>query len=151
VANLPAACVSTVDGGGDPLTPSLAMASLVNSGCYMKGSSVLTPPAYGTAGMAGRNIFRDSGFKNLDLSVYKTWKIKERYSAEFRAEFFNILNHPNFANPYGGRNGYLNNDPSSGATGTFGCGFVTPDAAATNPVVGSGGARDVQLGLKLTF
>jgi hypothetical protein len=64
-------------------------------------------------------------------------------------EFFNILNHPNFANPYGGQNGYGNNDP--GAPGAFGCGCATPDIAAANPAVGSGGPRSVQLGLKFTF
>jgi len=54
-----------------------------------------------------------------------------------------------FANPYGGQNGYGNNDP--GAPGTFGCGCATPDIAAANPAVGSGGPRSVQLGLKFTF
>ena len=88
----------------------------------------------------------------MDLSIYKTWTFTEKISAQFRAEFFNVLNHPEFANPYGGRNGYLNNDPTIGTTsGTFGCGCTTPDAAATNPVVGTGGARDIQFGLKLTF
>jgi hypothetical protein len=97
----------------------------------------------------GRNIFRDSGFKNWDFSLLKNWKFTERFSAQFRAEFFNILNHPNFANPYGARAGYDNNDPSGGLG--FGCGCITPDAAATNFVLGSGGARDIQFGLKLLF
>ncbi len=78
----------------------------------------------------------------------KKWKFTERFSAQFRAEFFNVLNHPNFANPYGGQNGFGLNDPSAGG---FGCGCVTPDVAAANPVIGSGGARAVQLGLKLLF
>ena len=37
----------------------------------------------------GRNIFRDTGFKNVDLSVAKNWKLGERLAAQFRAEFFN--------------------------------------------------------------
>jgi hypothetical protein len=41
------------------------------------------------------------------------------------------------------------NDPS-GAT-SFGCGCATPDIPAGNPIVGSGGARDIQFGLKFTF
>ena len=36
----------------------------------------------------------------------KGWKFRERLTAQFRAEFFNVLNHPNFANPYGASNGF---------------------------------------------
>ena len=102
----------------------------------------------GTIGNAGRNIFRDSGFKNLDLSVTKVWKIKERLNTQFRAEFFNLFNHPNFANP-GGPAGAGFNDPS--APTSFGCGCNTPDQVAPNPVLGSGGSRSIQLGLKLLW
>jgi hypothetical protein len=97
----------------------------------------------------GRNMFRDSGFRNWDFSVAKNWKIGELLTAQFRGEFFNFLNHPNFANPYGGQNGWAHNDPS--APGTFGCACATPDVAASNPVIGSGGSRAVQLSLKLIF
>jgi Carboxypeptidase regulatory-like domain/TonB dependent receptor/TonB-dependent Receptor Plug Domain len=121
----------------------------VVGGCYMKGNSVMIPPAVGTFGTMGRNLFRDSGFRNWDFSVAKNWKFKERFGAQFRAEFFNVLNHPNFANPFGGQNGFGMNDPS--APGSFGCGCATPDVAGSNPVLGSGGARAIQLGLKLLF
>jgi hypothetical protein len=121
-------------------------------GCYVKGKSVMVPPALGTFGTMGRNLFRDSGFRDWDLSVFKNFKFRERFSGQFRAEFFNVLNHPNFANPYGGPNGfgtvgYWN--PL--APGLFGCGCATPDVAAGNPVVGSGDARAIQLGFKLLF
>jgi hypothetical protein len=133
-----------LDGG----TPGLATAALTDFGCYAKGNSFMLPPAYGTFGTMGRNSFKDSGFRNWDFSIQKKWKFTERSSAQFRAEFFNILNHPNFANPYGGQNGLGLNDPS---VPPFGCGCVTPDVAAANPIIGSGGARAVQLGLKLLF
>ena len=102
-----------------------------------------------------RNPFRDQGFRNWDMSVSKVFKIKERLSAQFRAELFNVLNRPNFVNPYGGPGGAgTPNDinPSKAGTGT-GLGYVlnTPDAASSNPVLGSGGSRDLQLGLKLIF
>lgn len=126
-----------------------SMATLSTAGCFVEGSSIMTPPALGTYGTAGRNIFRDSGFKDWDVSVAKNFKYRERLTAQFRAEFFNVLNHPNFANPYGGPNFLGNNDPSAGIGA--GCGCVTPDQAGSNPVLGSGGARDIQLGLKLTF
>jgi hypothetical protein len=128
-------------------TPGM-LTALGTWGCYAKGSSIMIPPAYGTFGTMRRNLFPDSGFRNLDFSLAKNFHFGERLRAQFRAEFFNILNHPNFANPYGGQNGYGNNDP--GVPG-FGCGCATPDVVAANPAVGSGGPRSVQLGLKLTF
>jgi hypothetical protein len=128
--------------------------SLGMFGCYAKGGSVMIPPALGSFGTMGRNLFRDSGFRNWDFSVAKTWKVVERLSIQFRAEFFNILNHPNFANPFGGQNGFGTggyNDPSTAGAGLFGCGCATPDKAAANPVIGSGGPRATQFGLKLIF
>jgi hypothetical protein len=142
-----AACAAqalAVDGG----TPGASTSSLSSFGCYAKGSSIMIPPPLGQFGNMGRNTFRDSGFRNLDLSIAKNWHFGERVHAQFRAEFFNILNHPNFANPYGGQNGFGLNDPS---VQPFGCGCATPDVAAANPVIGSGGSRAVQLGLKLSF
>lgn len=139
--NMPSACSTSAAAIG-------ATDALNTFGCYAQGSSVMVPPAFGTFGTMGRNIFRDSGFRNVDFSVAKNFKWGERFGAQFRVEFFNIFNHPNFANPFGGQNGWAHNDPS---TGSFGCSCATPDVAASNPVIGSGGSRAVQLGLKLTF
>jgi len=133
-----------LDGG----SPGAATESLAFHGCYAKGNSIMIPPPLGTFGTMGRNIFPDSGFRNVDFSLAKNWHFGERFRAQFRAEFFNIFNHPNFANPYGGQNGFGFNDPSAGG---FGCGCATPDVAAANPAVGSGGPRSVQLGMKLIF
>jgi hypothetical protein len=133
-----------VDGGSG----GLSSASLGMFGCYEQNGSVMIPPPLGHLGNMGRNIFPDSGFRDFDLSVAKNWRLHERLRAQFRAEFFNILNHPNFANPYGGQNGYGVNDPS---VQPFGCGCATPDIAAANPVIGSGSSRAVQLALKFTF
>jgi hypothetical protein len=140
-----AANALALDGGnaGGP-----ADQSLNAFGCYVKGSSMLTPPPMGQFGTMGRNIFPDSGFRNLDFSIAKNWHFGERLRAQFRAEFFNIFNHPNFSNPYGGQNGFGLNDP---AAASFGCGCVTPDVSAANPAVGSGGPRSIQLGLKFIF
>jgi hypothetical protein len=142
-----AACAAKaldLDGG----SPGAATAALNLFGCYAQGKSIMIPPALGTFGNMGRNTFPDSGFRNVDFSVAKNWHFGEVLRAQFRAEFFNIFNHPNLANPYGGQNGFGLNDPSAGG---FGCGCATPDVAAANPVIGSGGSRAVQLGLKLIF
>lgn len=133
-----------VDGGiAGPATAALNL-----YGCYAQGASVMIPPPLGQFGNMSRNIFRDTGFRDFDFSVAKNWHLGERVRAQFRAEFFNIFNHPNFANPYGGQNGFGLNDPSARP---FGCGCATPDVAAANPVIGSGGSRAIQLGLKFTF
>jgi outer membrane receptor protein involved in Fe transport len=151
-ANSNSACAAKAQAldGGAPNGPTTT--SLMTAGCYAVGSSIMIPPAAGTFGTMGRNIFRDTGFRNWDLSVFKIWKFRERFSAQLRVEFFNVLNHPNFANPYGGANGYgagATDDPS--APGLFGCGCATPDTAAANPIIGSGSNRAMQLGLKLMF
>jgi hypothetical protein len=136
--------------GGAPT--GLAQAALANLGCYGVNGSVLMPPAYGSFGTLGRNPFRDTGFKNWDVSLTKVFKFKERLTTQFRAEFFNILNHPNFANPYGGPGGPTASlDPSVGPPTPFAYSSATPDAASSNPVLGSGGSRAIQLGLKLIF
>jgi hypothetical protein len=130
--------------------PASPNSTLGANGCFVSGSSVITPQNLGTYGNMGRNIFRDSGFKNVDFSVFKTFTYKERYSAQLRAEVFNLFNHPIISNPYGAANGGLSgNDPSSGKT--FGCGCGTPDVVAGNPLVGSGSSRVLQVGLKLQF
>jgi hypothetical protein len=144
--SLPASCTASataVDGGAGAQT-----ASLNQFGCYAKGNSVMMAPPLGSFGNMGRNMFQDSGFKGFDFSVGKNFHFGERYRLQFRAEFFNILNHPTFANPYGGQNGFGLNDPS---VRPFGCGCATPDIAAANPAVGSGGPRSIQLGAKFIF
>ncbi len=116
--------------------------NLSQFGCFMKGNSVLIAPPTGTFGTASRNLFRDQGFRNWDFSLFKNWKIKERLTAQFRAEFFNILNHTILANP---------GSVGLGGDGTLGLSANTPDAAGQNPLLGTGAAREIQLGLKLLF
>jgi len=132
----------------------LAVQSLTDFGCYQLGSGFMIPPAFGQYGTMNRNMFRDKGFRNLDFSFTKAFKFKERLSAQFRAEFFNVLNHPEFVNPAGGPGGGgATLDPSIAGSSGNGLGFVTntPDQASSNPVLGSGGSRAIQLGLKLIF
>jgi hypothetical protein len=112
----------------------------------------LIPSGIGTFGTMGRNIFRDTGFHNVDFSVTKSFRFGERVKAQFRAEMFNVFNHPEFANPWGATSGYGQAafaDPS--IPGQFGCGCATPDNASFNPVLGSGSNRAIQLGLKFIF
>ncbi len=97
----------------------------------------------------GRNIFLGPSFKNWDFSVVKTFRFGERVSMQVRGEFFNVLNHPNIANPQSTSLIFTGND--LGNPGGFGLTNFTPDVSAANPVIGSGGARNIQLGIKFRF
>jgi hypothetical protein len=102
-------------------------------------TAAFAPAAAGTFGNAGRNTIIGPGNNGADFSVVKLTRINERVHLQFRSEFFNIFNHPNFGLP----NATVN---SSG----FGAITSTPDVAAANPL-GDGGPRQVQFALKLVF
>jgi hypothetical protein len=53
-------------------------------------------PPFGTIGNTGRDSLNNPNFFNLDFSIFKDTKLTERVTMQFRAEFFDILNHPNF-------------------------------------------------------
>ena len=91
-------------------------------------------PAPGTYGNLGRGRFTGPGLADLDLSLFKNTALTERTSLQFRAEFFNVLNHPNFGTP----NATVF---SSGAINAS-AGLIT--ALATTP-------RQIQFGLKAIF
>jgi Carboxypeptidase regulatory-like domain/TonB dependent receptor len=152
---LPAASAATANATCNAKAAALgpaAVASLATLGCYANGSSVLIPPAYGTLGNSGRDNFRGFPFYNWDLSISKEFKFRERLTAQFRAEAFNILNRVNFSNVFGGPGGdNTYTDPTAGAGASFGFRPQTPDITSSNPTLGAGGPRALQLGLKLIF
>jgi hypothetical protein len=89
-------------------------------------------------GNLGRNVVIGPGFENVDFSLYKTTKLNERFGTQFRAEFFNLFNHPNFGQP--------NRVVSTAANNTFG-----QISSTRFPVGDSGSSRQVQLALKFIF
>lgn len=130
--------------GNAPFANLAGFSSLSNPGCYVSGDTVITPPAPGTFGNMGRNIFRGPPFREWDFSVSKIWKLNERVRMQFRGEFFNILNHPNF-DLFS-----LNNDVS--VPSAVGTAIFTPDLGfASNPVLGTGGSRHIQIGAKILW
>lgn len=56
-------------------------------------------PFPGTFGNAGRNILEGPGFQNVNMSILKNTRFNERFNLQFRAEAFNLFNHPNFNLP----------------------------------------------------
>ena len=120
--------------------------------------SAFVQPAFGTFGDLGRNSIYGPGYRNLDFSITKNTSLTERVGLQLRAEFFNILNHPNFAQPShtivpgftdNGSPGSPDIVPSPNPSG--GVLTQTPDVAQTNPGLGGGGPRVIQLGLKVLF
>ena len=63
---------------------------------YFNKAAFQTPSASAPFGNLGRNSLRGPGLAQWDLSVNKTFRFTERVSAQFRSEFFNVLNHTNF-------------------------------------------------------
>ena len=92
-------------------------------------SSAFAMPAPFTFGNAGRNILVGPGLVDADFSVLKDFPVKERLKFQFRAEMFNIFNHPNFGNPN-----------TTWNTGSFG--NITQTTTDN---------RDIQFGVKLVF
>lgn len=126
-------------------------------------------PAYGTFGDLGRNALFSPGYKNWDFSITKNTQLTEKLNLQLRAEFFNILNHPNFALPaHTIIPGYIDNgtpgnpqvvpNPAAHVNGDLSQPLLpmapftqTPDVAQTNPGLGGGGPRVIQLAAKFLF
>ena len=101
-------------------------------------------------GNLGRNARRALGFSQWDFAVHREFPIHEGLSLQFRAELFNVLNHPNFApfdtnfgiqDPYFGKSTEMLNQALGGVTGNGG----------QNPLYAPGGPRSGELALKLVF
>ena len=92
-------------------------------------TSAFTAPAPFTLGNAGQNPIFGPGYWGVDLSLGKVFPVRERLSVQYRAEFFNVLNHPNWGDP-----------GTSFGSATFG--RITSTTA--DP-------RVIQMGLKLLF
>jgi len=70
-----------------------------NASGYVKISCFTVPDPITRLGNAGRNSAIGPGLVDLDFSLFKNIPIRESLKAQFRAEFFNIINHPNFQSP----------------------------------------------------
>lgn len=94
------------------------------------------PPATGTYGNVKRDSLAGPGLTNVDFSASKSTRISEGVTFQFRAEFFNILNHTNFLTP----NEVVYTSATSGISPT--AGVITATSTTS---------RQVQFGAKLQF
>jgi hypothetical protein len=144
---------------------SFAMPCTFNGGTQ---SGLATDCVAGTQhfGNLGRNALVGPPFKQWDMAFYKTTQITEKLNLQLRAEFFNIVNHPNFSSPL--LPAFIA-DPASNVSqqATCACGFAvagnrevgngayhivaTGDVGIGNPFLGGGGPRGIQLAAKFSF
>ncbi len=125
---------------GAPLEPvNSGLYNLYKYGCYMQGSTVIVPPAQGTYGNMARDELFGPGEREFDMSVTKDWKLKERLTAQFRFEVFNVFNKTQYAVP----SANLANPT------TFGTSQATINLGGI--AIAPGAPRQVQLGLRLMF
>ena len=112
-----------------------------DKGAYLNPAAFSLPDA-GEFGNLGRGAIRQPGIENIDFSIVKNWRMRERYGIQFRAEMFNAFNHTNF-------NGFdtnlsfqtLRTDPNFGQSTNGNFGRFTSTLAP----------REIQFGLKFTF
>jgi hypothetical protein len=95
---------------------------------YFAGYTFTTPGPNAPFGSLGRNAFRAPGLENWDVAIDKSFRITEGIHLQFRSEFFNVMNHTNFAPP-----GYISTNANFGTI------------TSTLP------ARQIQFALKLLF
>jgi hypothetical protein len=99
-------------------------------------------PKSGQMGDAPRNFARGFGANQVDMEVHRTFPLGEAVKLQFRAETFNILNHPNF--------GYIQpnyGDPQFGQATEM----LDHSLGTLNPLYQQGGPRSMQFALKLLF
>jgi hypothetical protein len=103
-------------------------------------------PAYGTVGNLGRDTLTGPGYADCDVSLLKATQVTEKLRLQFRAEFFNVLNHTNLQTP---------NEVVFATGPTQGSSASQQAVATANPAAGvvtaASTSRQIQFGLKLMF
>jgi len=102
----------------------------------------------GEQGDLGRNVLRGFNATQADLGLQRIFRVTEHAGLRFRAEFFNILNHPNFGSPTNSLPSPLFGRSTLTLANGLGTGGTT---GGFNPLYQIGGPRSVQLALKLNF
>jgi carboxypeptidase family protein/TonB-dependent receptor-like protein len=112
------------------------------------GGKGLNPDAFSIPstirqGTEGRNDIPGFGLTQVDLSIERKFAITERINLKFRTDAFNLLNHPNFANPSA--------EVDNGNGQLLSTSMLNKGLGGLNPLFQEGGPRSLQLSLKLSF
>jgi hypothetical protein len=139
---------------GAPLLAFEAAAADSSLSAAVNGPDQNCVPGTRHFGNEGRDSLRGPTFKQWDFAIYKNTQITEWLGMQLRVEFFNILNHPNFSNPFlpafiadAGQQGIGTNGVSNGFYNLT----ATGDVGIGNPFLGGGGPRGIQLAAKFSF
>jgi hypothetical protein len=125
---------------------------LVLYGSQYPGGKAFNPGAFipapnGQQGDLGRNVLRGFGAWQADLGLQKQCHMTDKIALRFRAEFFNIFNHPNFGSP----DNTLTSPLFGQSMQTLANSLAGGNNAGFNPLYQVGGSRSIQLALKLQF
>jgi hypothetical protein len=105
-------------------------------------------------GNLGRNSLLGPNYRNFDLAISKMTPITERLKVQFRADFYNLTNRPNFANPlmpaFFADAAFNTTGPDGRSLGFYPI-TATSDVGLGNPILGGGGPRSIQFALKFLF
>jgi hypothetical protein len=110
--------------------------------------NAFTPAPVGEQGDFGRNVLRGFGATQADVAFQREFRFTEQLNLRFRAEFFNIFNHPNFGPPNNNLTTSLFGRSTQTLASSLGSGGAN---GGFNPLYQIGGPRSVQLALKLAF
>ena len=119
---------------------------------WLNPAAYTNPPVATTIGQSdysplggGPSNFRGPGFHRLDFSLFKQFPLTERFRIEFRAEFFNLTNHPNFSLPGFSGNGVTAAPGSLNFLNTSNFGKITSVRDGQND------QREIQFALKVYY
>jgi len=126
---------------GNPYAGATTNPKLYTTTGFIINPAAFSQPGPGQFGTCAPYQFYGPGIQTWDLSVFKQFKFTERWQLQFRAEFFNVFNHPNFANP----------NANIGSPGSFGKVNNTLAPILGTDSGGPGDPREIQFGLKLYF
>jgi len=104
----------------------------------------------GALANAGRNIINTPGLNIWNMSIFKSTKLTERFSLQFRVDTYNTFNHRNFSIGLPSNNGALDQTTNPNP---FSAAYVNVDSGSQflNSRLFNGGSRTMQLGLKLLW
>jgi hypothetical protein len=122
---------------------SLWVAAPLAPGGQILNANAFSVPSTVRQGTEGRNDIPGFGLTQVDLSLGRGFSLGERLHLQFRADAFNVLNHPNFSNPFG--------FVQFGPTYLQSLSMLNQGLGGLNPLFQAGGPRSLQLSLKLTF
>jgi hypothetical protein len=124
-------------------------------GGWQINPAAFAAPTEERQGVLGRNALRGFAFAQFDFGVRRKFNLTERVNIQCRAEFFNVFNHPNFANPDGFLGSY---SPPLVGNSFFGVSTQMSSRAPVDGVMNGltslyriGGPRSIQLSMKLAF